>query len=133
MHCSDLQIGKRHYRLTLADALAAHDEALTYGGRAGISSLHLIQSAIARPYSGYHRSIYTKAAALLESMVGNHGFVDGNKRTAWILVEILIDRSSCILEIPDDAPIDDLVVAVANNQLDFDALVSWFRERIVRA
>lgn len=82
-----------HYRLTLADAITAHDEAMRYGGRDGVSSLHLIESALARPYSGYHRPIAQKAAAVLHSMVGNHGFVDGNKRTAWLLVEILISRS----------------------------------------
>ena len=87
------QIARRHYRLTLADAITAHDEALTYSGRDGISSLHLIESALARPYSGYHPAIQNKAAALLHSVVGNHGFVDGNKRTAWLLVETLIHRS----------------------------------------
>lgn len=121
-----------HYRLTLADALTAHDEALRYGGRDGISSLHLIESALARPYSGYHRSMPRKAAALLESMVGNHGFIDGNKRTAWLLVEVLIDRSSYRLDIPDDAPIDDLVVAVADGRLGYDNLVEWFSSNLRR-
>ena len=121
-----------HYRLTLADALTAHDEALRYGGRDGISSLHLIESALARPYSGYHRSMARKAAALLESMVGNHGFIDGNKRTAWLLVEVLIDRSSYRLDIPDDAPIDDLVVAVADGRLGYDNLVEWFSSNLRR-
>jgi death-on-curing protein len=122
-----------HYRLTLADALTAHDEALRYGGRDGISSLHLIESALARPYSGYHRPMARKAAAVLESMVGNHGFVDGNKRTAWLLVEILIDRSGYRLDIPDDERIDDLVVAVAEGHLRFDDLVTWFAARLRRA
>ena len=54
---------------------------------------------------------------MLHSMVGNHGFIDGNKRTAWLLVEILIDRSGYVLTVPDDAPIDDLVVAVADGSL----------------
>ncbi|MFY0616692.1 type II toxin-antitoxin system death-on-curing family toxin [Shimia sp.] len=117
----------------MADAIEAHDEALTYGGRHGISSLDLIESALGRPYSGYHRSISTKAAALLESMVGNHGFVDGNKRTSWILVEILIARSGFELNIDDDEPIDDLVVAVAQGALKFDDLQMWFDARIVRA
>jgi len=122
-----------HYRLTLADALTAHDEALAFGGRAGISSLHLIESALARPYSGYHRPIARKAAAVLHSMVGNHGFVDGNKRTAWLLVEILVNRSGYKLEIPDDERIDDLVVAVADGQLDFDQIVRWFSLRLRKA
>lgn len=63
-------------------------------------------------------------------MVGNHGFVDGNKRTAWLLVEILVERSGYRLEIDDDEPIDDLVVAVAARELDFDDLNSWFRSRL---
>lgn len=119
--------------MTLADAIAAHDEALLYGGRDGISSLHLIESALARPYSGYHRSIFRKSAALLQSMVGNHGFVDANKRTAWLLVELLIVRSGYRLNIPDDEPIDDLVVATASGEKSFDELVAWFAERLVVA
>jgi prophage maintenance system killer protein len=39
-----------------------------------------------RPYNGYYRPIEKKAAALVESMGGNHGFIDGNKRTAVILI-----------------------------------------------
>lgn len=122
-----------HYRLTLADALTAHDEALKFGGRDGISSLHLIHSALSRPYSGYHRSMARKAAALLHSMVGNHGFIDGNKRTAWILVEILIGRSGYVLDVPDDEPIDDLVVAVADGTLGYDDLAQWFTANLRRS
>lgn len=116
--------------MTLADAVTAHDEALRYGGRDGISSLHLIESGLARPYSGYHRSMDSKAAALLHSMVGNHGFVDANKRTAWILVELLIDRSGHCLTIADDEPIDDLVVAVAAGTMSFPELRTWFSARL---
>ena len=118
--------------MTLADAIAAHDEALTYGGRQGVSNLGLIESALGRPYSGYHRPIYRKSAALLESMVGNHGFVDGNKRTAWLVVEILIERSGYALAIDDDEPIDDLVVSVAEGSLGFEELSAWFKERLVK-
>jgi len=116
----------------LADAIVAHDEALTYGGREGVNNLHLIESALARPYSGYHRPIYRKAAAVLHSIVGNHGFVDGNKRTAWLLVEILVDRSDYYFTIDDDEPIDDLVVAVADNQMTFGELAIWFQDRLAR-
>lgn len=119
-----------HYRVTLADALTAHDEALTYGGRDGINSLHLIQSALGRPYSGYHRSITAKAAALLESMVGNHGFVDGNKRTAWLLVELLLARSGYLLQIPDEERLDDFVVSVAAGETEFAEIERWFASRL---
>lgn len=63
--------------------------------------------------------------------MGNHGFTDGNKRTAWLLVELLLERSGYRLDIPDDAPIDDLVVSVASNQVEFAQLTEWFKRRIV--
>ncbi|MEM9013436.1 MAG: type II toxin-antitoxin system death-on-curing family toxin [Pseudomonadota bacterium] len=118
--------------MTLADALLAHGEAMRYGGRAGISSLHLVESALARPYSGYHRSIERKAAAILHGMVSNHGFVDGNKRTAWLLTEVLIFRSGYELTISPDEPIDELVVLVATGKIGFDDLVGWFKGRLAR-
>lgn len=58
--------------------------------------------------------------------------MDGNKRTAWLLVEILISRSGYRLDIPDDEPIDDLVVGVATGEIGFDDLVAWFEARLVR-
>lgn len=116
----------------MADAIAAHDEALTYGGRAGVVSLHLIESAIARPYSGYRRRIHDKAAALLHSCISNHGFVDANKRTGWLLVELLISRSGYRLGIPRDAPIDDLVVDVAAGTIAFAELSVWFENSLIR-
>ena len=74
----------RHYRLTLADALIAHDEALRLGQpcRCQQPAPDRIRPGPPRPYSGYHRSIERKAAAILHAMVSDHGFVDGNKRTA---------------------------------------------------
>jgi death-on-curing protein len=122
-----------HYRVTLADAMTAHDKALTFGGREGITSLHLIESALGRPYSGYHRSIAAKAAALLESMVGNHGFVDGNKRTAWLLAELLVARSRYHLDIVEGERIDDFVVAVAAGAMEFKEIEQWFRLRLAKA
>jgi death-on-curing protein len=48
--------------------------------------------------------------ALLHSVVGNHGFTDGNKRTGWILTEILIERSGFVPNVADDEKVDDLGV-----------------------
>ncbi|MCX7301292.1 MAG: hypothetical protein NTX73_13135 [Rhodobacterales bacterium] len=49
-----------------------------------------------------------------------------------MLVEILISRSGYRLDIPDDEPIDDLVVGVATGEIGFDDLVAWFEARLVR-
>ncbi|MGB7262564.1 MAG: type II toxin-antitoxin system death-on-curing family toxin [Albidovulum sp.] len=122
-----------HYRVTLGDVIAAHDEALTYGGRAGVISLDAVQSAIGRPYSGYHRPIARKAAALLHALIQNHGFVDGNKRTALLVTGLMMRRSGYVFSLDQDERIDDIVVAVADGKMSFDDLVLWMKYRIVRA
>ena len=135
--------GRRHYRLTLDDALAAHERALRFGGLPGVVNLDSIESAIARPYSGcyraiYYRTIHSKAAALVESMVGNHGFADGNKRTTLLLLNLLLERSGYRLT-PSEGDgsiqkeVEYMILDVARKQLSFDDLVEWFRKRITRA
>jgi death-on-curing protein len=100
------------------------------GGRAGLISEQNLLSALARPYSGYHRPIARKCAALLHSMVKNHPFVDANKRTAWLVTNILIVRSGYMLDLELGDRIDDLVVGVAEDNIKFDDLVAWFRVRL---
>ncbi|MGH8535633.1 MAG: type II toxin-antitoxin system death-on-curing family toxin [Gammaproteobacteria bacterium] len=80
---------KRHYRVTWEDALESHAAALEAGGCPGILNRGLIESALARPYDGWHRLIHQKAAALVHSFVKNHGFADGNKRTALYVADLL--------------------------------------------
>ena len=129
---------QHHYRLTLDDALDAHERALRYGGRPGVINRCLIESAIVRPYSGYYRAIRFKAAALVESMAGNHGFVDGNKRTTLILLNLLLERSGYRLTPSEGGgsiqkEVEDVILDVVGKQLSFDDLAEWFRKRITRA
>ena len=98
-----------------------------FGGRRGISSLALIESALGRPYSGYHRSITQKAAALLESIVGNHGFVDGNKRTALMSALVFLGLNGQRLD-ADPGALYELVDGVAAGSVD-KAEVSVFLRR----
>ena len=65
-------------------------------------------------------------------MVKNHGFTDGNKRTAWLLTELLIERSGYTLTIDADYPIDDLVVDLASGALGFDEVARWFANNLGR-
>ena len=117
----------------MSDALRAHDQALAFGGRQGVVSQHLIESALGRAYCGYYPSIADKAAVILHGVVSNHGFADGNKRTAWLLVVLLIDRSGYRLRIAAEERVDDLVVAVASGQCALDKLQTWFAQRLIRA
>jgi death-on-curing protein len=120
----------------LGDALGAHDVAIKYGGRPGVLNLSLVESAIARPYSGYYRPIQKKAAALIESVCRNHGFTDGNKRTCLILLLLLLDRSGYALVQPSgedrNKAIEDMLVNVSKGRMSFDEIERWIDDRLAR-
>jgi death-on-curing protein len=98
----------------------------------------MIESAIARPYCGYYRSLAKKLAALIESVACNHGFIDGNKRTAAILALVLIEQSGYEISLHrnenlDNKIIEDLVLGSVCRTIDFDELVAWFDGRLMKA
>lgn len=128
---------KRHYRITLGDAIAAHETAISeHGGRDGIHDVGLIESAVARPYSGYYRPIYKKGAALIQSVATNHGFIDGNKRTALILFYLLLNRSGYSLRqsstSEDSDDVEHLIMDVTTKFLRLEEVMLWLRNRIYR-
>lgn len=124
--------GKRHRRLTLGDALLAHQTALQYGGLPGIPNLDLVESALARPYNGYYRPISAKAAALVESFAKNHGFADANKRTTLILLDLLVTESGYQINASGD-DLEALILDVVANRVGFDQLREWLKARIDKA
>lgn len=130
---------RRHYRLTEADAASAHDRALSVGGgRDGIRDYSLVLSALGRPYTGYYRRIWDKAAAFTESMARNHGYVDGNKRTTVLLMLLLIDQSGYDL-LPSQRgedlgrAIEEMILWVVNDRPPIDQIVDWYKKRIQEA
>lgn len=113
--------------------LEAHEQSLeAFGGLAGICNLDSILGAIGRPYHGYHRAIHAKAAALLHGVATSHGFNDANKRTAWLVTEVLCSSSGYELTLRPEDRIDDVVVDVVTGAMSQDALESWFRSRLSR-
>jgi death-on-curing protein len=129
-----LPIAKKHYRLKLADALSAHERALRTGGLEGILNPGLIESALARPYSGYYPQIWQKAGALVQSMASNHGFADGNKRSTLLLVHTLITNSGYRLKALNnedlEQALEDIIVAGASHETTIEQLTEWFRLRV---
>ena len=91
-----------------------------------------ILAAIARPYHGYYRFIDQKAAALLHGNISSHGFVDGNKRTALYLVELMVERSGYEF-VEDDMAVVEVITSVARGETTYEYLSGWFRERLIRA
>jgi death on curing protein len=127
---------RSHYRIKLNEVLLYHDLTIfLFGGRDGIRDLGAIESAIARPYCGYYRSIDKKAAALLQSLACNHGFIDGNKRTALVALNLMLTRSGYRLSSKDEAQLnidmENMILDLVERRVTFDEVVAWFKQRIV--
>jgi death-on-curing protein len=127
---------RRHYRVTLDDVKEGHHNALKAGGMPGIRDEGLIEAAIGRPYTGYYKTIHRKAAALVHSLAKNHGFVDGNKRTALFALDLLLKRSGYELRANDVAQlnrdVERMILDVVEDRLEDRELVDWFKLRVVR-
>ncbi len=108
-----------------------------FGGLAGIRDRGLIESAIARPYCGYFPKIFEKAAALMHGLALNHGFVDGNKRTAIYAVAVLLYRSGFRISFRSfkaaNNAMEKIVLDVVEHRMSQEDLARWFQERVRRA
>jgi death-on-curing protein len=119
--------------LAPAIAKAIHDEQLSeHGGAAGLRDEGGLQSALARPrnLAGYGKpDAAALAAAYAFGVARNHPFVDGNKRTAWMLARLFLALNGFDLRfVQADAVIK--MLALAAGDLPEDELAAWFRERL---
>lgn len=77
--------------LTTADVLGLHAILLErYGGASGIRDMGAVESSVYRPQCGYYTDIVEEACALMENLLINHPFVDGNKRTAFAAFDVFL-------------------------------------------
>jgi death-on-curing protein len=84
------------------EVIAAHSGLIAkFGGSLGIRDRGALESALARPRSGYYADIIQEAAALWESLSQNHPFVDGNKRIAVTVTAAFLKVNGYRLEFND--------------------------------
>jgi death-on-curing protein len=115
---------------------AIHEAQLAeHGGIAGIRDEGLLSSALARPLNlaAYGKDVdaASLAAAYAFGIARNHPFLDGNKRTAFVVMELFLDLNGWILD-ADDADCITTMLALAAGHLGEKALAAWLRDRIER-
>jgi death on curing protein len=104
-----------------------------FGGSTGIRDRGLLESALARPLASFggrnlYDTPYKRAAALAESLVLNHGFVDGNKRTAIYAMAAWLEREGYAIE-AERGGLRDLALAIASHELNTDQVAAWLEQR----
>ena len=117
--------------LTVEEALALHDALLErFGGAPGVRDLGLLESALYRPRSGYYQDVAEMAAALFESLLLNHPFVDGNKRVAFFATDVFLRLNGWKLIVEGNEAHAFLMSLFEKNEADFARLLPWIRESI---
>lgn len=120
--------------LDVRDALTIHDRQLAeHGGGSGIRDMALLESALSRPVNSFaygDGDMAALAAAYAFGIARNHPFVDGNKRTAWVMARLFLRLNAVRLDF-DKQDATRTMLALAAGELPEEDLAAWFRERIV--
>jgi death-on-curing protein len=121
-----------HY-LTRDEAIAIHQGLIErFGGLEGIRDLGLLESALYRPRTGYYQDLAEMAAALFESLLMNHAFIDGNKRIAFFATDIFLRLNGWKLKVEPNPAHEFLIGLLERNECDFEHLLPWIRNSLVR-
>jgi death-on-curing protein len=117
--------------VTTADALFFHKQLIErYGGAPGIRDAGALESALHRPQTGYYDNIIHEAAALLESLVQNHPFIDGNKRVAFAVVDVFLRINGYTLTATSGQIYAFMMERFDHGTFDMEHLVTWLQECI---
>lgn len=116
--------------LTIAEVLAAHETLIaTFGGSTGVRDLNLLESAIALPQAGFggvefYPTLSQKAAAIGFSIVKNHAFADGNKRTGLACISMFLLLNDHRLRSTADES-EATILGVADGSISREQLAEW--------
>ncbi len=120
-----------HY-LTVEQVLFIHARLIAEtSGTHGVRELGLLISAVARPQAVFggqdlYPDLFSKAAALLESLVGNHAFVDGNKRTAITAAGLFLRNNGYRLA-ADNQQLEAFTLQCARRLVSLDQIAFWLK------
>lgn len=106
------------------------DQLQQHGGRPGLRDADLLESALARPKDLWRYQPLVDLAALAAAvgfgLVRNHAFIDGNKRTAFVCLNVFLMLNGLEIEAPEPEVVD-VMVRLASGGLDQDGLATWIR------
>ena len=119
--------------ISVEQAIKIHENMIKkFGGSIGLRDLNGLKSALARPFQTFdgadlYPDIFTKAAAVGESIVINHPFIDGNKRTGYVLMEALLRFGNYKIS-ASDPDLYNFVISISTSERSFDEIVTWLKE-----
>jgi len=118
--------------LTVAEVVAIHHHQIEeYGGEHGLLNQGALESAVFRPQTGYYNDLSEEAAALLESLVNNHPFLDGNDRVGFAAVHTFLLVNGFDLDVSSRAAFEFMMKTMADGIFRFARLHEWISAHLV--
>ncbi len=124
--------------LDIAEVFEIHERMIQIGaGRPGIRDFTLLHSAVERPKASFsgrllYTSLFTQAASLMQSIVKNHAFNDGNKRTGFFSTIRFLYLNGHKITAPKDT-IVKFCLHVDTKNLTVEEIAAWFKKHSVYA
>jgi death on curing protein len=118
--------------ILVEDILKIHQFSIDkFGGANGVRDMGGLESAIARPFQTFggndlYESIFEKAAALGESLIVNHPFVDGNKRIGFIAMVASIEEEKYLLN-ASQIEAYNFTIKISTGEIKFEEIVEWLK------
>jgi death-on-curing protein len=116
--------------IDIQEVIEIHNTLITsFGGSNGIRDYNLLISAINRPFAGsgdseFYPSVHEKAGALIESIIKNHPFIDGNKRIGYVMMRLFLLGHGCDIEASQDEKYE-FVIGIASGSASIQDINSW--------
>jgi death-on-curing protein len=119
--------------LSVDEVLEIHSALIDrFGGADGVRDMGLLESALYRPQSGYYEDLVEMAAAMFESLINNHPFIDGNKRVAFFSTDVFLRLNGYKILVDPKSAYDFLMELFASSSCDLRHLDPWIRSVIVK-
>ncbi len=120
--------------LSLDEVLAIHERLIEkFAGTPGLRDKGLLESALFRPQTGYYDRLDQMAAAMFESLIINHPFVDGNKRVAFFATDVFLRLNGWKLSVDAEAAHEFLIQRIDSGSCNYEHLLPWIESHIVRS
>jgi death on curing protein len=103
-----------------------------FGGLHGVRDAAAIEAAVFRPQTGYYDSVEEEAAAIMESLGMNQGFLDGNKRIAFTAADVFLRRNGFYIEVNANEGHEFIEGSLAKQEFRFGKILQWIRDHIKR-
>lgn len=120
--------------VTLSDVLAMHMVLIKrYGGSDGVRDMGSLESAVARPQSGYYKDVIESAAALFESLAINHPFIDGNKRVAFAATDVFLRINNYSFSLNSKEIYEAMMTFFDTGTFKLATIEPWLRKNVKEA